>query len=193
MIDRFVPIATRLALHALALTTFVAAAAGAQQSAPAAYRGVVGFNPLGIPFNVFSAEVEGAVAQGFTIAGVGSYTDFGGDDDRYTSFELKGRYYPQEIALSGFSLGVGMGILNFSGVFYRPSTSPTGPPERVRHSHTSPTVSIAADYNWLLGSQRRFLVGGGIGAKRVLSRGDNQELDVPRAYPTARFIVGLAF
>lgn len=187
------PRTTRLAiatLAALALGTVAAPTARAQQGQPA-YMGLASINPLGIPFNVFSAEIEGAIAQGFSIAGNGSYTDIGKNEPRWTSFEVKGRYYPQEVALSGFSVGLGLGVLKFSDMVYGYEGRPADQPVRV--AHTTPTISIGADYNWLLGAERRFLVGGGVGAKRVLNRGDVANLDVPRAYPTARFTVGIAF
>jgi hypothetical protein len=178
------------ALGALVLGTLAAPAAGAQQGQPA-YLGLASLNPLGIPFNIFSAEIEGAVAQGFSIAGNGSYTDIGRSEPRWTSFEVKGRYYPQEVALSGFSIGLGLGVLKYSDEIYGYDGRPAG--EAVRVAHTSPTISIYSDYNWLLGAERRFLVGAGVGAKRVLNQGDIPDLDVPRAYPMARFTIGIAF
>jgi hypothetical protein len=51
---------------------------------------------------------------------------------------------------------------------------------------------VYVDYNWLLGRSNRFLVGTGIGAKRIL--GDRDEFDnAPRVYGTARFLIGVAF
>lgn len=190
-----IPRSIRLAaatFGALMIGTLAAPVAGAQQGEPA-YMGIVSINPLGIPFNVFSAELEGAIAQGFTLAGNGSYTDFGSGEPRFTSFELKGRYYPQEVALNGFSIGLGLGVLKYSERLFTEPTVPGGAATQERIAHTTPTISIGADYNWLLGAQRRFLVGGGVGAKRVLNRGDDERLSVPRAYPMARFMVGIAF
>ena len=163
----------------------------AQSTAVPSYVGVIGFNPLGIPFNIFSVEAEGAVHQAFTAVGSVSYTDFGSDAPRWASFELRGRYYPAEVALRGFSMGLGIGVVQFSDRSNNYTGDPNVRPERL--SHTSPTISVGADHNWLLGSQRRFLVGGGVGAKRMLTTGDDPNLDVPRAYPTVRFLIGLAF
>jgi hypothetical protein len=53
---------------------------------------------------------------------------------------------------------------------------------------------VITDYNWMLGTERRFIVGTGLGAKRILaSREARDRVDISRAYVTARFIVGLAF
>lgn len=192
MIARSIRYASIATFGALVLGTLAAPAATAQQQGQPAYLGLVSINPLGIPFNIFSGELEGAIAQGFTLAGNVSYTDLGSTDPRFASAEMKGRYYPQEVALSAFSVGLGIGILKYSKGFdeFDALGNRTG---TRRVAHTTPTISIGTDYNWLLGAERRFLVGGGVGAKRMLNRGDNDELKVPRAYPTARFTIGLAF
>jgi hypothetical protein len=147
---------------------------------PIPYRTYVAVNPLGIPFDVASAEVESGVAQGVTIGGQGSYTSLG--DDRYTTIDAKVRYYPSEVVLRGFSLGLSAGLTHFT-----------------RHDVASPsldfgTIGLLLDYNWMLGSRHRFIVGTGIGAKRVLANADDRKAaNVDNAYMTARFVVGLAF
>ncbi|MDB4878059.1 MAG: hypothetical protein JWM41_4505 [Gemmatimonadetes bacterium] len=156
---------------------------------PIANRSYIGFNPLGIPFDIFTVEAESGVAQGITLGGVGSYIDV--NNDRYTSFDFKFRYYPGEVVLRGFSLGASVGYLGFStSDFPRTQTNQAVG----RESLSAPTIGVIADYNWLLGSQRRFLVGTGVGAKRVLaSAEERQRVNLDRAYLTARFTVGLAF
>lgn len=151
------------------------------------YRGVIGLNPLGIPFDIFSIEAEGAVAPGITAAGALSYV--APDRDRFTSADVKLRYYPGEIALDGFSVGLGLGVTGRSGEECLPD-----PAGCRRKSVTGPTISVLADYNFLLGERRRFFVGTGIGAKRwMVSREARDSIDAERAWVFARFLVGLAF
>lgn len=157
------------------------------------YRGLIGMNPLGIPFDIFSIEAEGAVAPGITVAGALSY--FAPDEDRFTSGDVKLRYYPGETALDGFSVGLGLGFTGRGGVDYRGTCVPTstgcGYP---RNSATGPTASVMADYNFLLGQRRRFLVGTGVGAKRwLVDRETRESVDAERAWVYGRFLIGLAF
>src|SRR5690242_21771286 len=62
---------------------------------PIPYTTYIGANPLGIPFDIFAVEVESGIAQGMTLGGNASHTEI--DDKRYTSGDLKFRYYPSEI------------------------------------------------------------------------------------------------
>jgi hypothetical protein len=182
-------------LAALVVAQTVSAQAPAPSTLiPIPYRSYVGLNPLGIPFDIFSIEGETGVAQGITLGGVGSYIDV--DHDRYTSFDFKFRYYPGEVVLRGFSLGATLGYLSYSTtdgnsnvVIFQGGSTSTG-----RSTLNSPTIGIIADYNWMLGSERRFLVGTGVGAKRVLASADERaRVNLDRAFLTARFTVGLAF
>lgn len=147
------------------------------------YTSYFALNPLIIPFDLGSAEVETGVAQGVTVGGGVSYLDF--DEDRFTSADLKVRYYPGEVVLRGFSVGFTAGYLRYSVE----QGDPTG-----RAVLDGPTIGIVTDYNWLLGGNKRFLVGTGLGAKRVLSsKEERDKVQLNRAYVTARFVVGLAF
>lgn len=160
------------------------------------YRGVVGLNPLGIPFDIFSVEAEGAVAPGITIGGAASYFGPGDDDDRFTSGDFKVRYYPGETALDGFSVGLGLGVTKRSGHdFTQPCVQqPDGSCDQPRTNASGPTLSILTDYNFLLGPRRRFFVGTGVGAKRWLVSQDVREsVDAERAWVFARFLLGMAF
>lgn len=171
-------------LLAAAVLFAAARAAGAQGSGtliPIRYRSYVAINPLGIPFDIGSIEVESAVAPGITTGGVASYTDL--DDSRFLSFDFKVRYYPGEVVLRGFSLGLSAGVLRYSSV-----------PDTVRQRLTAPALGVLADYNWMLGAERRFLVGTGLGAKRILAtHEDRDRVGIDQAYVTVRFVVGLAF
>jgi hypothetical protein len=170
---------------AIAAGIVVAASSARAQSPvriPIPYRTYVAVNPLGIPFDIASIEVESGVAQGVTVGGQASYTAI--VHDRYSTFDAKVRYYPSEVVLSGFSLGVSVGHTHFT----------TRDNDVARQSLDFGTVGLLLDYNWMLGAQHRFIVGTGIGAKRVLANSDDRDAaGVSRAFMTARFVVGLAF
>lgn len=159
---------------------------------PVPYRAFIGINPLGIPFDIGALEVEGVMLPGVTIAGALSYSaidddDDGGSDPRFVSGDLKVRYYPGEVALKGFGVGLGLGFTKYSEL--RTVGTVTQ-----REELTAPTISVLADYNFLLGARQRFVVGTGIGAKRLLaSEADRERAGAPRAYPFVRFVLGFAF
>ena len=159
----------------------VRAAAG--QGVPHNRTHVFAINPLGIPFEIVSIEVEQAIQGAFSIGGNFSYFS----PDKYTrsSFELKGRLYPNEEAPRAFSVGLGIG-----GVNTREHVIVDG--ARTLRDKTSPSIGVYVDYNWLLGRSQRFYVGTGLGAKRIL--GDSDDFDeAPFVYGTARFLIGVAF
>jgi hypothetical protein len=156
-----------------------------QQPVPGAQprRNAFAINPLGIPFEIVSIEFESALHDAFTLAGNFSY--FSPDDYTRSSFEVKGRLYPNERAPQGFSVGFGVG-----GVNTRETIDVNGIDER--RDHTAPSIGVYVDYNWLLGRSNRFFVGTGVGAKRILR--DRDDFDsAPRVYGTARFLIGVAF
>lgn len=148
---------------------------------PIPYRTYVSLNPLGIPFDVFSMEVESGIAQGMTLGGSGSHIGLG--DERFSTAEFKFRYYPGEVVLRGFSLGASAGMLRYSDIR-----------NDVRETLDTPTLGVIVDYNWMLGAQHRFVVGTGIGAKRVLAGSEERaRVGLGRAVPSGRFTVGIAF
>ena len=145
----------------------------------------IGFNPLGVPANVFTLELENAVTSGITVGAVGSYIDF--DKSRYATADFKVRYYPGEVVLRGFAVGLSAGATRYSHVVSDGTSD-------VRLSLSAPTAGILLDYNWLLGRSERFLVGTGIGAKRILaSESERQRAHVDYATVTTRLILGFAF
>jgi|SRR5689334_18786523 hypothetical protein len=152
---------------------------------PIPYRTYVAVNPLGIPFNIAAAEVESAVASGITVGGAASYTAL--RHDRYTTFDAKLRYYPSEVVLEGLAIGVSVSHSRYSTLI----GSTAGD---VRSGLDYNTVGLLADYNFLLGARKRFVVGTGVGAKRVLGNHDADAVR-PKSNPliTVRFVVGLAF
>lgn len=148
---------------------------------PIPTRTYVGINPLGLPWDIGTVEIESGVAPGTTVGGVASYVDLG--DERFTSFEGKLRYYPGDVVLRGFSVGASGGYTRFSNIV-----------KTTRESLSAPTIGILADYNWLYGRAQHFLIGTGVGAKRVLaSSAERDRVDLPRAIVTGRLIVGFAF
>lgn len=151
---------------------------------PIPYRTYIAVDPLGIPLDIGSIEFESAVANGVTAGGSASYTDF--DHKRYTSFDAKVRYYPGEVVLRGFSLGGTVGVTKYA--------SDTANAAGVKASFSAPTIGVALDYNFMLGERGRFVVGTGVTGKRVLASADKRDLvGIDRSYPSARFVVGLAF
>ena len=152
-------------------------------------RTYVGINPVGLPFDIATVEVESAVAPGITLGGVGSYIDVG--DPKFTTGEFKVRYYPGEVVLRGASVGATLGLTHFSNKVNDPATRAD---DEVRQTLTAPTLGIIVDYNWLYGREQHFLIGTGIGAKRVLaSQSERDRVDIDRAIFTLRLIVGFAF
>ena len=152
---------------------------------PIPYRTYIAVNPLGIPFNIAAAEVESAVASGITLGGAASYTSL--SHDRYTTFDAKLRYYPSEVVLQGLSIGASVGHSRFSTLV----GSPTGD---VRSGLNYNTIGLLVDYNFLLGARKRFVLGTGLGAKRILGNNDERDrLGLSNPLLTVRFVVGLAF
>jgi hypothetical protein len=172
-------------LHSLIISVLVAlvahSATAHAQLVPIPTRTYIGINPVGLPFDIATVEIESAVAPGFTLGGVGSYIDVG--DPRFTTAEFKARYYPGDVVLRGPSIGATVGFTHFSNN-----------PHGVRQTLDAPTLGIIGDYNWLYGREQHFLVGTGIGAKRVLvSSSERDRVDLDRAIFTVRLILGFVF
>lgn len=172
--------------------TLVARPGAAQVTPPAApttqlpWLQTISVNPLAIPLGIFSVEYEVALpAPGFTVAVGGTYT---ADDNVWQGRDrwISGRvmYYPNEVQLKGLSLGLSLGVR-------RVAREDDDPPE-MRPSDSAPTLGVMAAYNLLIGRQQRLVLGGGIGANRVLKNaGGNSPLS--QVYPDGRILVGFAF
>ena len=179
-------------LIVLAITTLatVTARAAAQErpssnAIPIPSLTYIGFNPIGLPFDVGTLEAETGVANGLTLGGVASYIDV--DNWRFTTFEAKGRYYPGGVVLRGPSVGATLG---WSHIAHRVSTDSGA----VRNTLSAPTLGILFDYNWILGRDQRLLVGTGVAVKRLLaSEASRKDVGVWPAIPTGRLILGFAF
>ena len=190
-------VSLRTALAVVLPLAAAAPSAGAQATAERRDQAVA-VNLLGIPFGWMTGEYERAVGAGATLGLAGSYIGPADEDDNISSVDVKLRYYPAERGLRGFSLGLSAGYVRIEeqgGVVVFPGG--VGSTTRTRVTD-APTVGVSADYNWLVGARRRVLVGLGAGAKRILAGRDEDdtfEFDLAdlRAYPTVRFVVGLAF
>ncbi|HVD04697.1 MAG TPA: hypothetical protein VNB89_01705, partial [Gemmatimonadaceae bacterium] len=170
-----------------ALTGLAATSLGAQAAA-APKRTVISFQPLNAIFSVYSAEIEHAVGTSATLGVGGSYwssnDDFG--DTKYSSGDLKLKFYPEGHALQGFSFG---GQVGYTSISDNTTDSFGGSSKSTAHGAT---IGVALDYNWLLGPSRATYVGLGIGAKKIFAN-SNDIGDATLAYPTARISIGYAF
>jgi hypothetical protein len=157
------------------------------------WRSFLGANPLGIPFDIISVEAETAVSSGGTLGALGSYNDI--NNKRYQTFDARFKYYPSEIAMQGFAIGLSVGYTKFNGELATQPLTPNGPPPTpARGQLNASTLGVLVDYNWTQGPAQRFVVGTGVGAKRILAAADKrQAIGLDRAYVTGRFVVGLLF
>ena len=202
--------APRAAATLLAASLLGAASARAQQAPVPARRAVTqtaSINLLGLPFGFFSGEYERAIGTSGFAVGVGGlatftdgdYADAYGNtrqDGRFASLQVKFKYYPSANGLRGFAVGVTAGAASARGYenaqtgesSYTPPGSDTAyffPVYSTRRlTLTRPTVGATLDYNFLIGRQRRFLIGLGLGARRVL--GDRNEVRTINGVPVYR-------
>ena len=178
--------------RSLALAAALIAGASTQalaQTAPLTpgqpYHQTIAINALGLPFGLFSADFERAVSPGITLGIGGTHVNWG-DDERDSWVDAKALYYPGEEALKGFAVGMTLGYV---------SSQDRGPwfgDSNVKRKDSGATLGVVTDYNWLLGKRQRFLVGLGIGAKRVLKNVDNDSA-LEQVLLGGRFSIGLAF
>lgn len=154
------------------------------------WRSFLGANPLGIPFDIVSVEAETVVSAGGTLGVVGSYNDI--NQTRYRTIDAHLKYYPGEVAMQGFAVGLSLGYTKFNGeLATQPFPTPTTP---ARGQLNATTLGVLLDYNWTQGPTQRFVVGTGVGAKRILAAADKRNaIGLDRAYLTARFVIGLLF
>lgn len=177
---------------AIAFLCMASTVLGAQSARPdtaqGSIRDLILIDPILIPFNIYNGEYEHVLSRSATLGLSGTYYgDYGVNGDNgfgYYTAEVKGRYYPQEHAPDGFSLAGTVGVTRVSGGFFDYSNGYR------RSASTYPTIGVELDYNWLLGPTRRFAIGTGIGAKRLLGSHNN---GTSGGLPTARVAVGVAF
>ncbi|HEX8209661.1 MAG TPA: hypothetical protein VF584_05700 [Longimicrobium sp.] len=181
-------------IAAVAAAALVSAApARAQTDTVPAYQQVISANPLGLLFGYFNGEYERAISSTSTAGVAGAY--FSADNDALATIEAKFRYYPQARPLSGFSIGASLG--------YGQVTDEEDFDEFIVDSQAQqddgPTssafiVGVELNYNWLVGRDRRFFIGTGIGARRLLGGDVDNESDLPVVIPSIRLVnIGFAF
>jgi hypothetical protein len=183
-----------VSLAAVALFAGTLSAQNSPAMSPAAavpqWRSFFGANPLGIPFDIVAVEGETTIGAASTIGAVFSYNDI--DNKRYTTGDLRYKYYPAEVAMRGFSVGASLGMTKFRSAT---STDPaTGISSVTPATLSAGTLGVLVDYNWTQGPSQKFVIGTGVGAKRVLAGQDQRaRIGLERAYITGRFVIGLLF
>ena len=144
-------------------------------------------NPFFVLAGWISGEYEQRVNSSLTLGGGASYVDF--SDNRYTSFEVKARLYPNEKAMRGFEMGLGLGVTAVDTDTDRNDCN-DGPCTGATDSKvTTPAVSLEFGHQWNLGDNRRTILALGGGGKRFLA--SKAELnDTPRVIPFFRIAIG---
>jgi hypothetical protein len=169
-------------------TILLAATAGAQAST-APKTAVLSIQPLSAVFGVYSAEFEKALAPTVTLGVGGSFWSHSDDvsKTKYTSGDVKLRYYPEATPFRGFSFGGQAGYTSVSD-----ETDYGAGAGSDKTSASGPTLGVALDYSWLLGQSRAFYVGLGLGAKKIFA--SNKDIgNATLAYPTAHISIGYAY
>lgn len=112
-------------------------------------------DPVLAPLGTVHAEYEIALGQSSVTAGLGTWWEY--SDIRDTWYHLKVTYYPSATMFDGLAIGLSAGIHHsYSG-------------DAAKRGHdSSPVAGGFVQYNWLLGSADRFLLGAGFGAEMPL-------------------------
>lgn len=194
---------------ALPCAALLAAAPARAQAptAPPARRAIVqtaSTNPLALPFGVVSCEYERGVGSGGFSLGLGGLASVtrepflanDGGSAAFRSLQLKLKYYPREDGLRGFAVGLTAGVAYERELQSRLSSVDASGRETILdetyRARTAPTLGATLDYNLLLGRERRFLLGFGVGTRRALGvRAHTGPLDGPLVDP--RLQVGFGF
>lgn len=143
---------------------------------PVAQNQVLSANPFLLLWEWVNVEYERKISPTGTVGLAGSWIALDEGDEEYKSLSAFYRYYPQGAALDGFYFG-GRG-----GVHWVSDQDEDG---------TAFGLGIELGYNWLLGQNRNFYIGLGVGAIRLFGA----DLDDGSAtIPTIRLVnVGWAF
>ncbi len=166
----------------LILAILAAAVPAAGQDTEVTRKTVISTNPITDMFTWYNGELEIRVATTSTVGISGTYVSLDDDSDTYVSTQGFYRYYPQGKALEGFFFGGRLG-------YYRVEVKSNINDEEESGDFFGLGIDIG--YSWLLGAEKRFYVGLGIGAVRLFG-GDLE--DVTLTLPTIRLInVGVAF
>jgi Protein of unknown function (DUF3575) len=155
----------------------------AQSTDSASVRQIVSTSPILLVFGVLGAEYERRLSP-TTSWGV-SGAVYRPELFSYASLDGKLRYYPGARALEGFAAGLTAGVT-------RIGTRNSGNPSGTEDSGTAASLGFTLDYQWLLGTRRRFAVTLGGGAKRFFLFGEDVS-GASLVLPTGRISVGRGF
>lgn len=172
-------------LNLVVMSVLPFAAAAAQDAGGPS--NVLSFQPLNaVMLTAYSAEYERKIGEATSVGIGGTHWNVDEANDlTYQSGDLKFRFYPQGVALQGFSLG---GSVGFSQI------SASNDLDGTEESASGPSFGVLIEYQWLMGKSRNFALALGLGAKAVMV--DEDEItsdDFVARYPTARVSVGYAF
>ena len=173
----------RFALMA-AMIALPVATATAQNVAP---RNVISIQPLNAMMTVFAGEYEHGLGKAASWGIGATYWDAGDEsvsELKYSSADVKVRYYPQGTTLQGFSIG---GSVGFTQAKETAGSTET--------SQSAPSLGVLLEYQWLMGAKKSFSMSLGAGAKALFLDEDNFSSggDFTARYPTARISIGYAW
>lgn len=169
-------------MSVVALVCVVPGLASAQE--PTGKAAVISIQPISAMLTVYAGEVELAMSRSATIGVGATYwsPDVIDGDFNYASGDVKIRYYPEGRAFQGFSFGGSVGYTHLGATDNTTSGSAGGP-----------SIGVMLDYNWLLGAQKSFYVGLGLGGKTLFISDKDVADQATLHYPTMRLSVGWAF
>ena len=124
-------------------------------------------NPFFVLAGWISGEYEQRVNSTVTLGAGASYVDF--SDNRYSSFDVKARLYPNEKAMRGFEMGLGLGVTSIDTDTDGNDCDgkPCGSSKKTKV--TTPSVSLEFGHQWNLGNNGRTILALGGGGKRFLA------------------------
>jgi hypothetical protein len=167
------------------LSSLLLAASAVSAHGQDARRQYIAANPVALVFETLLAEYERGVSRSVSV-GVSTTILNWAEELSWFSVDAKVRYYPNERVLRGFSIGGLVGFSNVATTLWYEDVSP-----EASQRYEAFSTGITADYNWLMGGNDRFVVGTGIGGKRLW--GIDSDAKVVRAHPIVRFSVGFSF
>lgn len=169
-------------MSVVALVCIAPRLASAQE--PTGKAAVISIQPINAMLTVYAGEAELAMSRSATIGFGATYwsPDVIDGDFNYASADVKIRYYPEGRPFQGFSFGGSVGYTHLGATDNSTSGSAGGP-----------SIGVMLDYNWLLGAQKAFYVGLGLGAKTLFISDKDVADEATLHYPTMRLSVGWAF